>query len=172
MIQRSICTHKQFLPYYIIKTKERSFIINNRNLPKGSDKFRIYPNPDANSQFKPDFTPPFDETPPFGPPMGPPPGRPPIGNQPEFFPPAGPPSGRPPVGVQPKFFPPVGPPSGSQRFRRCLNRMSRITLVGGNQIWFFPTAIRRQNLVGYSWRQFNWQPSSIPLFRIRSIQCS
>lgn len=112
---------------------------------QGKDKFRIQP--------LPEFTPPFDETPPFRPPV----------STPGFQPP------------QTQFFPPVGapgfPPFGRDRFRRCLNRISVITLRGGNRIWFYPTAIGRENLIGYRGRQFNWQRASIPLSRIRSIDC-
>ena len=65
---------------------------------QGKDKFRIQP--------LPEFTPPFDGTPPFGPP----------GSTPQFKPP------------QTQFFPPIGapgfPPFGRDRFRRCLNRVS------------------------------------------------
>lgn len=122
----------------------------------GGDKFRIQQLPE---------TPPFQtlpETPPFRPPVGRPPFRPPQPSPPL----------RPPL---PEFLPPFEGPGfpgiGQQRFRRCLNRVSEITLLGGRRIWFYPTAIRNQNLIGYRWSQFNWERASIPLFRIRSIDC-
>ncbi|MFY9422707.1 MAG: transporter [Bacilli bacterium] len=93
----------------------------------------------------------------------------PLPEPPPFRPPSQSLPLRPPL---PEFLPPIGGPSfGMQRFRRCLNRVSEISLRGGGRIWFYPTAIRNQNLIGFRWQQFDWVRSSIPLFRIRSIDC-
>ncbi len=72
----------------------------------------------------------------------------------------------------PSFTPPmpawqVGP-SG---IRRCMNRNTFIWLTNGNNLWFFPTFVGRQSLVGFRWRGFGWIYSVIELRNIRSFQC-
>ncbi len=108
----------------------------------------------------PPFAPPGQQTPSFG--LGPA-----IG--PQFRPPFAP-----PVGSKPSFRPPFGTPwpSGMQRFRRCFNRMSLVTLHNRSRFWFYPTDIRRQRLIGFRWRRNRWEPYSIDVARIANISCN
>ena len=120
---------------------------------------------------RPPFGPPMDQTPPFGPPMGQtPPFGPSMGQTPPFGPPMGQTPG-PSSQFRPPFMPPFGRPDQFQRFRRCMYRISFITLNNGSRFWFYPTDIRRQRLVGFRWRRNRWEPYSIETFRILRINC-
>lgn len=122
---------------------------------------------------RPPFAPPGQQ-PSFGPPGQQPPFGPPMGQQPPF----GPPQAQQPniflPGPQgPSFRPPVGLPwQTTQRIRRCMHRISVVTLNNNSSFWYYPTDIRRQRLFGFRWRRNRWEPHSIELFRILRIRCN
>lgn len=80
---------------------------------------------------------------------------------------------RPPFSPNPPFGPPQGAPwQNTQRFRRCMNRMSFVTLNNRSSFWFYPTDIRRGRLAGFRFRRNRWEPYSIDVSRILRINCN
>lgn len=56
-------------------------------------------------------------------------------------------------------------------FRRCLNRFTFIWLNNGNNFWFYPTGIRRQQVEGFRWRNNRWFFDRINMRRILFFRC-
>lgn len=68
--------------------------------------------------------------------------------------------------------PPFSPPHQRPKHSRCMNRISFVRLFNGRGFWFFPTEARRDLLIGFRWRRNRWQPDTIEMHRIRSIDCN
>lgn len=128
-------------------------------------------------------------TPPMGPPpVGQMPGRPPSGvpsmrpptvgqtpiGPPSGPPPMGPPTGQMPMGAPPSFSPQIQTwRQGSSGINSCLFRYTYIWEYSGNEFWFYPIAVGRDQIIGYRWsrRRNRWNFRTISRSNIRSYQC-
>ncbi|WP_102691609.1 hypothetical protein [Rummeliibacillus pycnus] len=116
----------------------------------------------------PSFRPPSGP-PPMGPPMGQPPGYP--SGPPSFGPP---PAGQMPMGAPPKFIPPRPAwQHGSSGINSCLFAYTYIWQFDGNNFWFYPIAVSRDQIIGYRWssRRNRWMFRTISRSNIFSYQC-
>lgn len=59
----------------------------------------------------------------------------------------------------------------STNIRRCLNQFTFIWLINGNSFWFYPVAVRGQQVEGFRWRQGRWEYDWIPIRRILFFHC-
>lgn len=56
-------------------------------------------------------------------------------------------------------------------FRGCLNRFTYMWLINGNDFWFYPTFIGRQQVEGFRWRNGRWMYARINIRRILFFRC-
>ena len=112
--------------------------------------------------------------PPFGPPSGQPGGMPPFG--PPSGQPGGPPAGQMPMSAPPNFTPTRSGANwqhGSSGIQSCLFRNTFIWTFSGNDFWFFPISVTRDQLIGWRWsyRTFRWTFRTVTRHNIIGYQC-
>ncbi len=77
-----------------------------------------------------------------------------------------------PMIAPPSFSPPIPAwQSGPSGIRRCINRNTYIWLRNRSSLWFFPTFVSRDVLIGFRWSRIGWTRSRINLRDIVSYQC-
>lgn len=170
-------------PYEMMDNNNDYYDNNNNNFDNFNDDFPFGMGMQGMPQMGQQgfMMPPMDQQPSFG--MG---GMSPMGQQPSFgveatpqFTQTGGMMGTPPqFGQSPSFgAPPFRPPfmfpptNIAFGLSRCLNRVTLLTLIGNNTIWYFPTSIQGSNLFGFRWSLRGWVRDVIPMSTIISFRC-
>jgi hypothetical protein len=55
--------------------------------------------------------------------------------------------------------------------RRCLYRYTYVWLRNGASFWFFPVFVSDQTVIGFRWRQRNWEYFSLNFRRVSYFRC-